>query len=70
MSKMKDELNKIYSDFRVIAYSDEREPSNGCVKWLCECNVCGSRRYINGNNLRFEKIRFCQECKNRDRRKT
>lgn len=68
MSTIKNELGKVYGDFRVIAYTDEREPSNQCVKWLCQCNVCGSTRYINGNSLRFKQVRFCQVCKKRNRR--
>lgn len=70
MKTYKDELGKVYGDFRIIAYTAQREPTNGCVKWLCECTNCGNKRYINGNNLRFKKIRFCQECNSGNRRKT
>ena len=68
MGTMKNELGNVYGDFRVIAYSDRREPTNKSVKWLCQCNVCGAQRFINGNLLRFQHVKFCQECKKRDRR--
>ena len=68
MAYCKNELGKVYGDFRVIRYTDARETSNGCVKWLCECRFCGIRVLRNGNNLRFMKTTACPIC-SKQRRK-
>lgn len=62
MGIIKNELGHIYGDYVVIAYTDYREPSNGCIKWLCQCRFCGKTKIINGNNLRFNTIKHCK-CK-------
>ena len=68
MAHCKNELGKIYGDFRVIQYTTKRESTNGCVKWLCECRFCGARVLRNGNHLRFGQTTVCQVCK-KNRRK-
>lgn len=59
---IKNEHSHRYGDFAVISYTAEREPSNGCVKWLCECVHCGHRLLRNGNHLRFGLSIYCPNC--------
>lgn len=67
MKHYKKEFGNRYGDFIVTNYTDERVSSNGCVKWLCRCVHCGAKRLINGNALRFGKIKHCQECNSKKR---
>lgn len=64
---IKNELNNRYGDYEVIEYTSERVPSNGCVVWKCRCVHCGTIHYINGNHLRFGRIKWCK-CHGRKRR--
>lgn len=65
----KDETGHHYGDFRVIGITNEREPSNGVIKWACECVHCGHRKVINGNVLRFGRTKGrCPICNRRKRR--
>lgn len=67
---MKNEIGNRYGDYMIIAEHREREPSNGCIKWIGECLTCGSKRIFNGNNLRFGVITgVCSKCKRFARRK-
>lgn len=46
-----------------------REPTNGCVKWMCYCE-CGNYHVVNSNNLQREGgIKSCG-CSKLKRRKT
>lgn len=60
--KYKDELDKQYGPLKVVKYTELREPSNGCVKWECQCMHCGATTYRNGNLLRFSKRVKCTNC--------
>lgn len=53
----KDELGKQFGEWKVIAITEARKPSNRCVMWLCECVHCGAHRLIDGNSLRFKPLR-------------
>lgn len=62
----KDELGNQFGEWKVIAKTDARKPTNGCVKWLCECVHCGAHRLIDGNTLRFNPVRCsCRKHKKR-----
>lgn len=62
---IKNELGNKYKSFIVTGYTSERVKSNGCVIWEIECCDCGYTRYVNGNNLRFNKFSDCPNCKSR-----
>ena len=64
----KNEIGNTYEDFVVIAESEYREPSNGCIKWWVKCRFCGRVFLYNGNALRFGINKYCQVC-GKDRRK-
>ena len=53
---IKNEIGNVYRDFKIIAEHPEREPSNGCVKWVGECMTCGNTRIFNGNVTRYGGI--------------
>ena len=63
---IKNEINNTHGPFLVIDITDEREPSNGCVKWLCKCKNCGTLTVRNGNLLRFSKHNVCDVCGKRE----
>ena len=65
MYQFKDESDHIYGDYRVIAKTEYREITNGCIMWKCECQNCGYTKIINGNSLRFSKYKHCPNCKGR-----
>ena len=66
----KNEICNVYDDFRMISEYPEREPSNGCVKWVGECMTCGSKRIFNGNALRYGAIvGRCKKCHVRRKRR-
>lgn len=67
MRKCKNEYGHVYGDWVVIDKIDLREPSNGCVKWLCQCRYCGEIKIMNGNNLRFNNHGHCRKCRERRR---
>lgn len=54
----KDETGKKYGHLTVLAKTEMRVPSNGCVVWKCICD-CGKICYINGNNLRRGVSQTC-----------
>lgn len=58
---IKNETGKKYGDLIVIERSDQVEPSNRCIKWICKC-ACGNIVEINGNNLRFGRAMSCGKC--------
>lgn len=59
--RIKNESGKKYNSLRVIEITERREPSNGCVVWKCKCD-CGNVHFVNGNALRFGKIKSCGKC--------
>ena len=67
MHNIKNELGHRYGDYLVIAITDEREPSNKCVKWRVECIHCGHQRILNGNHLRMGTTRVCPNCRRKRR---
>lgn len=67
-NNMKNELGKFYGEYLVVAYTNYRVPSNGCVIWECRCKYCGTKRYINGNHLRFGQVGKCPVCNPKKRR--
>jgi hypothetical protein len=56
--KGKNELGHRYGRLLVIEEIVEREPSNRCVRWLCECD-CGRRTIASGYNLRRGFVKSC-----------
>jgi hypothetical protein len=58
----KNEIGQVYGDFKVLAITNMREPSNGCVIWKCECTRCNTIHHCNGNLLRFGHIKYCPIC--------
>lgn len=58
---MKDERGNRYGSLIVLAQADDRERSNRCIKWICQC-TCGNTKVMNGNNLRFGRSTSCGEC--------
>lgn len=58
---MKDETGKKYGYLIVIEKSNQVEPSNRCIKWICKC-ACGNVVEVNGNNLRFGRTTSCGQC--------
>lgn len=60
--KIKNELGHRYGRLVVIGYTDERVPSNGCVKWECKCTKCGAISIHSGNDLRNGKVKgYCNK---------
>lgn len=47
-----------YSMLTAIEMIDEREPSNGCAKWVCKCD-CGHYTIVNSNSLRTGTVKSC-----------
>lgn len=41
-----------------LSATEEREPTNGTVKWKCLCD-CGEIIFVNSNNLRTGNTRSC-----------
>lgn len=66
---IKNEEGHRYGDFEVIKYTNEREPLNGTVKWLCRCVHCGQTFLRNRNHLRFNKTITCPNCRNMRRKR-
>lgn len=64
---MKDETHKRHNHLEPLFPINEREPSNGCIKWYCQCD-CGNFTIVNGNNLRFNKVKSCGKCSAKKRR--
>lgn len=60
-NQFKDEAGKRYGSLRVIKIINRRESSNRCVIWECECD-CGNIHYVNGNHLRFGRVKSCGKC--------
>lgn len=54
----KDETGVKHNFLRVLYPIESREPSNGCIKYMCLCD-CGNYHVVNGNNLRFERVKSC-----------
>lgn len=72
MKKMnkKNEIGNRYGDFLIFAEYPDREPSNGCVKWVGECVECGARRVSNGNLLRTgHTVGVCRKCRAKAKRR-
>jgi hypothetical protein len=60
---MKDIRGKRFGRLVALEPTADREPTNGCIKWLCQCD-CGNHHIVNGNLLRFGRVRSCGCMKN------
>lgn len=65
---IKDITGKRFGRLVALEPTDQREPSNGVVKWLCRCD-CGNLHIVNGNHLRFGRIQSCGCMQNHRRKK-
>jgi hypothetical protein len=65
--KIKDIKGQRFGRLVALGPTDRKEPSNGVIKWLCQCD-CGNLHIANGNLLRFGNTRSCG-CMRRYRRK-